>query len=139
MILEYCKLQIGCMLILLYVAFIYWQEVGRFRQQRKFTIFDGLLLVGLTEVFLDGLTAYTVKHFEIVNAVVNRVLHMLFLLSLDSFIFLIFIYMISITTGIPRKGKIAILCIPFLVNVLLVIVNIPELRYCEGELSNYSM
>lgn len=139
MILEYCKLQIGCMLILLYVAFIYWQESGRFRQQRKFTIFDGLLLIGLTEIFLDGLTAYTVNHLESVNGVVNRVLHMLFLLSLDSFIFLIFIYMISITTGIPRNGKIVALCIPFLLNVVLVIISIPELRYCEGELSNYSM
>lgn len=71
---------------------------------------------------------------------VNRVLHLFFLLSLDSFIFWLFIYMISITTGLPkRKSRIALLYSPFLVNVVLVVVNIPTLKYYEGELSNYSM
>lgn len=140
MILEYCKLQIGCMLILLYIAFLYWKEQRRLRQKRKFTMFDGLLMLGLFEVFFDGLTAYSVNHLDSVNVMLNRVLHAVFLSSIDSFIFLLFFYMLSITMGLPKKkSRIAILCIPFLINVVLVVVNIPSLRYYEGELSNFSM
>ena len=137
---EYCKLQIGCMLLLLYIVFIYCKERRRFRQQHKLSVFDGLLLMGVTAILFDGLTAYTVNHLDTVNEMVNRVLHLFFLLSLDSFIFWLFIYMISITTGLPkRKSRIALLYSPFLVNVVLVVVNIPTLKYYEGELSNYSM
>lgn len=140
MLLEYCKLQIGCMLLLLYIVFIYCKERRRFRQQHKLSVFDGLLLMGVTAILFDGLTAYTVNHLDTVNEMVNRVLHLFFLLSLDSFIFWLFIYMISITTGLPkRKSRIALLYSPFLVNVVLVVVNIPTLKYYEGELSNYSM
>ena len=109
MILEYCKLQIGCMLILLYIAFLYWKEQRRLRQKRKFTMFDGLLMLGLFEVFFDGLTAYTVNHLDSVNVMLNRVLHAVFLSSIDSFIFLLFFYMLSITMGLPKKkSRIAI-------------------------------
>lgn len=140
MILEYCKLQISCMLLLLYIAFIYCEERRRFRQQQKVSVFDGLLLMGVIEIFFDGLTAYAVNHLDTVNETLNRILHLFFLLSLDSFIFLLFIYMISITTGLPkRKSRMALLYCPFLINVLLVVVNIPTLKYYEGELSNYSM
>lgn len=48
--------------------------------------------------------------------------------------------MISITTGLPKKkSRRMLLYSPFLVNVILVVVNIPSLEYIEGELSNYSM
>ena len=137
---EYCKLQIGCMLIILYIIFVYCKERRRFQRKRAWTVFDGLLLLGVTAVFFDGVTAYTVNHLEQINVWMNDALHMFFLLSLDSFIFWLFIYMISITTGLPKtKGKMLLLCSPFVVNVILVVVNMPTLRYCQGELTNYSM
>ena len=52
----------------------------------------------------------------------------------------LFLYMISITTGLPkRKSRRLLLYSPFLVNMVLVVINIPSLKYYEGELSNYSM
>ena len=48
--------------------------------------------------------------------------------------------MLSITSGFPKKKSgIWLLCSPFVVNILVVIVNIPTLKYYEGEISNYSM
>ncbi len=136
----YCKLQIGCMLIILYILFIYCKECKRFNHKNKLTVFDILLGVGLIEVLFDGLTAYTVNHLESVSDTINRVLHLIFLLSLDLFIFLLFLYMISITTGLPkRKSRRLLLYSPFLINMILVVVNIPSLKYYEGNLSNYSM
>ncbi len=137
---EYCKLQISCMLIILYIVFVYWKECRRFRQRHRLSVFDGLLGLGIVAVFFDGITAYTVNHLEYVNEMVNRILHLLFLLSLDSFIFLLFLYMLSITAGFPKtKSGIMVLCSPYIVNVILVLVNIPTLVYYKGEISNYSM
>lgn len=137
---EHYKLQMGCMLILLYIAFVYDKERGRYRKRQKITIFDCLLVVGIAEVFFDGITAHTVNHLDKVSEVVNMICHMFFLLSIDSFIFLLFIYMLSITAGLPEKrSRRMLLYSPFLVNVLLVVINMPQLKYYEGEVSNYSM
>lgn len=138
--LEYCKLQIGCILVILYTVFIYYKELRRFRQKHKPSLFDGLLMLGLVCVLFDGLTAYTVNHLDVVDKLVNQVLHLFFLVSLDSFIFLLFLYMLSITAGFPKKQGITFLLnLPFIVNIIIVVVNIPNLQYHEGEISNYSM
>lgn len=137
---EHYKLQLGCMLIILYIIFVYCKESRRFKQHHRVSVFDGLLVAGVIEILFDGLTAYTVNNLDSVNELLNRVLHLLFLLSLDTFVFLLFVYMVHITTGFPReKWKKAIIIFPYILNVILVIVNISELRYCEGNISNYSM
>lgn len=136
----YCKLQIGCMLVILYILFIYCKECRRFHQRKKLSVFDGLLGLGFLSILFDGLTAYTVNHLDTVNEMVNRMLHLCFLISLDLFIFWLFIYMISITTGVPKRaGKIVLLYSPFVVNVIIVVLNIQTLEYYEGEITNYSM
>lgn len=136
----FCKLQIGCMVIIEYVLCIYVRECMRLRQKHKLSIFDGMLGLGMLAIFFDGMTAYTVNHLETVNEVLNKVLHMCFLLCLDSFIFLLFIYMMSMTNALPKKkSKLMVIYSPFLLNVLLVVINMPTLEYYKGELSNYSM
>ena len=129
---EYCKLQIGCMMIILYIVFIYLKECRRFRQKHSWSVFDGLLGLGIMAVFFDGVTAYTVNHLDSVNETVNLCLHLFFLLSLDFFIFWLFLYMISITTGMPKRRNRLLLYSPFLVNVVLVVGNISSLKYYEG-------
>jgi len=139
-ILEHCKLQIGCMLIILYIAFVYFKDKKKIKLQKKITVFDILLVTGILAILFDGCTAYTVNHLDTVNAVLNRALHLFFLLGLDSFIFLLFIYMISVTTGIPKNtGKRLLICFPFIANVIIVVANIPSLEYRRGEITNYSM
>lgn len=136
----YCKLQIGCMLIILYILFVYVKDKKRFSRKEPWTVFDTLLILGVTEILFDGLTAYTVNHLEETGKVINGLLHMCFLLSLDVFIFVLFLYMISITTGLPKKRiRRIFLYSPFLLNVILVVLNMPSLQYYSGELSNYSM
>ena len=137
---EHCKLQIGCIIVILYIAFIYAEECRRFKHKDKLKVFDMMLCVGFIEVLFDGITAYTVNHLDKVNEILNMILHMFFLLSLDLFIFLLFIYMITITTGLPktRRNRTILYC-PFLINVAIVVVNIPSLEYIQGDISNYSM
>ena len=137
---EHCKLQIGCMLVILYIIFCYIKECRHFRRKHKFSIFDSLLALGCACLLFDGLTAYTVNHLEEVSPLLNRMLHLGFLISIDALIFGLFIYMLSMTEGLPRSKKHKVLLYsPFIINVILVIVYIPQLGYCRGEISNYSM
>lgn len=137
---EYCKLQIGCMIVLLYIAFIYLKECRKYGLKLKETFFDELLMLGIASVLLDGITAVTVNYIDIVNPLLNRILHMLFLISLDSAIFMLFLYMLFTTGAFPeRKINRFVIFAPFAVNILIVILNISSLEYIEGTVTNYSM
>lgn len=137
---EHCKLQIGCMIFLLYIAYIYLGECKRYHKSLKDTMFDELLILGIISVTLDGITAFTVNHLDLVNPILNMILHALFLIGLDSVVFGYFLYMLYITGVFPksRKKRVAIF-LPFLVSVVVVVLNIGNLEYREGVVTNYSM
>ena len=98
---EYCKLQIGCLIAVLYIIFIYIKEKQRFHMSRSFTLYDGILLIGAFCLIMDGTTAYTVNHLDQVNDILNRVLHGMFLVSIDTLIFTLF----SLYSVNSRKGS----------------------------------
>lgn len=137
---EYCKLQIGCMLVVLYIVFIYYKERSQFRIERRFSLFDFFLCTVLFTLLLDGVTAYTVNHLDTVNHTLNLVLHTLFFLGIDTLILTMFFYMLHATRGY-RYSKETYLAayILFVLNVIVVIWNIPSLEFRHGRISNYSM
>ena len=134
---EFCKLQIGCLAVLLYVALIYSKEYKHHHVNLKGTLFDKMLVLGILSVIFDGATAYTVNHLDTVNPVLNAILHMLFLISLDAVIFLLFIYMLFTTGSYPQKGRLLVYA-PFVVNVVLITATIGSIDYVQGEITNYS-
>lgn len=137
---EYCKLQIGCLIIVAYIVFIYYFERRKTGFTRKDRMFRILLMLGMTGIVFDGATAYTVNHLQSVPPVVNLFLHGCFLMNLDVIVFLMFFYMLSITTGIPRSWKKRFLIfLPLVVNLLVVLIFLPQLYYIEGRTTNYSM
>ena len=92
---EYCKVQLGCLFIVLYIAFIYLRECKRYHKKLSSSFFDELMWLGIASIILDGITAVTVNHLDTVNVVVNRILHMLFLISIDTVIYMLFGYMLK--------------------------------------------
>lgn len=137
---EYCKLQIGCMIIVLYVACIYIREKQIYQMKRKNVLFETILAAGIVGIFFDGATAYTVNHLAEIPASVNIFLHLCFLSFLDIFVFLMFLYMYDITRGLPQKrGERIGLFLPLLINIVVVIVFMPQLEYRKGTFTNYSM
>ncbi len=137
---QYYKLQTGCMLIVLYIAFIYVREKAAYRIKRKEWLFELLLAAGVCSIAFDGITAYTVNHLEQVPDMGNRILHACFLCSLDTMVFLMFLYILDITGGIPKRRSIRLLLeLPFFISAAVVILFIPDLSYCRGEITNYSM
>ena len=137
---EYIRLQLGCLVVLLYVGFIYIKECRRFHQKFNETLFDELLIMGIVSIILDGATAYTVNHLDTVPPLLNKILHVLFLGSLDLVIFALFLYMLHITGAFPRSLKQrAVIILPFVINIAVVILCSDSIYYVKGETTNYSM
>ena len=99
-----------------------------------------MLALGILSLTLDGVTAWTANHPDIVLPMLNRVLHLLFLNSLDSIVFLLFLYFLVSTEGLPkRKRDRFFLFAPYAASIAMVVLNIGSLEYRTGRLSNYSM
>lgn len=134
---EHCKLQLGCLIIIIYIGFIYFKAKGK---KHEWEVFDTLLVIAGTAISFDAITAYTVNNLNKVPEMLNMILHMLFLLSLDLAIFYMFIYMLEKTDGLPKsKNKRMLLYIPFVINAIVVVCNISNLEYIRGKVTNYSM
>ena len=137
---EHFKLQLGCLVILLYIGFIYLKECRRYHRKLKETLFDELLIMGIISLFFDGATAYTVNHLDTVPPLLNRIFHILFLGSLDTVIFVLFLYMVHITGAFPKtKLKRAAIFMPFVMNIAILLLSSNSLEYIHGNITNYSM
>lgn len=135
----HCKLQIGCLIVVLYVAFIYIRSCKRYKRKFFDSPFSALVLLSIASLCFDGITAYTVNHLDTVSPVANMVFHALFLSFLDAVIFAFFLYTMYITGAFPKKKRLKIMIfLPVIINVVLVVFNIDSLEYVEGEISNYS-
>lgn len=116
---EYCKVQLGCLFIVSYIAFIYLRTCKRYHKKLSSSIFDELMWLGIACIILDGITAVTVNHLDVVNVTVNRILHMMFLISIDTVIYMLFGFMLKATGALPKNNiKRIILNIPYILKVV---------------------
>ena len=66
--------------------------------------------------------------------------HGMFFISIDVLIFLMLLYMVDLTEGIPKKrNRKLLLAANLLVNILVVVWNLPSLEYRQGRAVFYSM
>lgn len=137
---EHFKLQLGCLLVVLYVSFIYFLEKKSYKIKKREPIFESLLIVGIFTIIFDGITAYTVNHLENIPPFLNGIFHLCFLCGLDSIVYLMFLYILEISREKPKSlKKRLILNLPFIANLAVVVIFMPQLEYRKGEISNYSM
>ena len=143
-ILQYCKTQIICFLILAYIGILFIKEGNGINRLTKKSscnsIFDALFIMSELAVLFDGITACTVNFQEQVPKVVNLLLHMGMFVSYEIVVALLFWYWVSVTVGIPKKKwtKVAYI-LPSMVSICLTILFLPETFYVQGEYTNYSM
>ena len=65
---------------------------------------------------------------------------MLVLLSLDTFVFVMFRYLMEVTECVPRKKRNRIIyLLPFAINIGIVVLFITKLEYRRGNVTWYSM
>ena len=137
---RYCKLQIACFISVWYVIFIYIQDRKQYKDNSKDRFFRILVKAGIVSILFDGITAYTVNRLYVIPLWLNNLLHMCFLLSLDTFVFVMFRYLMEVTESVPKKKRDRIIyLVPFAVNVGIVVLFITKLEYRRGEVTWYSM
>ena len=135
--LQYAKMQLACLLILLFLSHNLFSEE---RRLGKVTIYHVLHHVAAIAVLFDGISAYTVNKIHLVGTNVNCFVHLVFFVFLNFFVFLLYIYLYSKTAGVP-KNKFKIL-VPFLIELaglVLVVSKIGKLEYRYGKFTDYSM
>ena len=137
---EHCRVQIGCLVVVIYIGFIYFRECKRYHKSRTNSIFDEMLILSIVCIVFDGITAVTVNNLETVETIWNRVLHLIFLIGIDTVIYMMFGYMLKTTGVLPEdRKKRMLLHVPYIANIVVVVTNIGTLEFREGVHSNYSM
>ena len=138
---SFIKLQIGCLVLVLYLELIYiWQTTGKNAKVSCNPIFDALMMIVPSLIVFDGVTAWTVNHLEIVPVSLNLVLHAVFFILLSLFMFVMFLHTLSFIKGFPQKLIFRFLIfLPFIISVILILVFLPELEFIIGKKVNYSM
>ena len=138
---NFIKLQIGCLVLVLYLELIYiWRTTGKNAKVSCNPIFDALMMIIPWLIVFDGVTAWTVNHLEIVPVSLNLVLHAVFFILLSLFMLVMFLHTLSFIKGFPTRFIFRILIIlPFIISVILILVFLPELEFIIGKKVNYSM
>ena len=138
---NFIKLQIGCLVLVLYLELIYiWQTTGKNAKVSCNPIFDALMMIIPSLIVFDGLTAWTVNHLDIVPVSLNLVLHAVFFILLSLFMLVMFLHTLSFIKGFPQKLIFRFLIfLPFIISVILILVFLPELEFIIGKKVNYSM
>lgn len=137
---QYVKLQVGCLIIILYVIVTYVKAADR-RHIPCNKLYDALMVVTPWAVFFDGLTAWTVNHIDSVPDIVKRLAHLLFFVFLDLVIIITALYMYDQTIGLSKQNrkKNWLLLVPGVVSLVLIVAGIGQLKYLHGQTTNYSM
>ena len=143
-ILQWCKTQIMCILLLVYIGIIYIKEGNALnritRKSNCNRIFDCFFVVSELAVLFDGITACTVNFLEQVPRTVNLLLHLGMFVSYEFYVTLLFLYWVSVTVGMPkRKWVKAAYILPSIIAICMTIFFIPEVEFVPGQYTNYSM
>lgn len=143
-ILQWCKMQIMCLLILIYIGVIFIREGNQLNKIAKEakcnSIFDGIFILAELAVLFDGITACTVNFADQIPRVVNLLVHLGMFVSYELYVAFLFWYWVSVTVGIPKGKWIkAAYILPSTISILLTIYFLPGLKFIQGEYTNYSM
>ena len=136
---EYIKLQVGCLSFLFLIIFFYVRDTGFSKNRKSISLFRIICITSILFIIFDALTAYFVNNLDIINHKLNLILHLCFYISIELLMFLMFLYILTITESIPQKlWKKIIIILPFLISIIISFVFIDDVVFLQGKLSNYS-
>lgn len=131
------KTSVTCLLITLYmVAFYYRKPHIPVKSTR---IFQWLIAVAIVNSTFDLITICTVNHREVVLDLVNLIVHIIYLLSILGFIYLLFVYMrscLEVDLRFTRTIKI-LHSLPVVVSTVGIFVL--PITYVQGITTDYSL
>ena len=131
------KTPAACLLLVLYmIGFYYRKPHIPIKSTRIFQFLTGVTLLN---VLFDLITIYTVNHRESVPESVNLAAHIIYLMSILAFIYVLFLYMRSYLEGkVEFSGKVrALQTLPFVLSSLGILIL--PITYVHGETTDYSL
>ncbi len=134
--LSFCRLQIACFAVLIYVGILFI-VTGKGTKCNPFA--DKLFFLSEIAVVFDAVTAYSVNNLDKMPFGLNIVFHGIFYILLQLIVFCLFMYLLSITESLPKTMLAK--CIIFgslLIMLALTIAFLPQIKIAYGDTSNYS-
>ena len=117
------RMEIALILVLVFVAFIYFGAGKRNTPLHK--TFSSLLLITPLHLAFDAATVYTVNHLEAVPPFLNEILHRLFIGTMVLIVYLFYRYISILVEEETKKlvhfhlaAKIYLIIVEFLVMIL---------------------
>lgn len=136
---EYIKLQIGCLAIIFFIIFLYLREVGINKNRKEYSLFTSIYITAIMFIVFDGITSYTVNHLDTVSYQANIIFHLCYYICIQMLVFLMYLYILSITEGIPTKiSQKIFISLPFAISIILCFFLIDDIKFLQGSISNYS-
>lgn len=126
------KGQIGCMGVLLYIAWTYFSVKRKGNMAHK--IFSLLLTASIINIIFDIVTVYTINHVHEISMGLNHFLHIIYMSSMASAMYFFFLYIRNLAYG-NKKLKFYHL-IPLIIAILGSIFL--KFDYVESPYGNYS-
>ncbi len=140
-ILNYCKLQLGCLILLCFVIYLYGSEGKALNEKAKRKLgnhhFNHLLILGFSIVFFDGLTAVTINHMDLVPEFVNNLLHLIYYLLFDLFSLEYSTYWLDITEVNFSGHKTLFPALPTYLLMLATLFSANGVEYIQGSTTKY--
>ncbi len=131
------KTSMVCLLLIVYMMVFYYRKPHIPIKSTR--IFQDLAGVAFLVALFDLITIYTVNNRDIIPNGVNLVAHIIYLMSLLGFIYLLFLYMRSYLEAGRKFSKTVKLlqALPFLVSAVGIIVL--PITYVHGKATDYSL
>ena len=131
------KTPVVCFLLVIYMIGFYYRKPHIPTKSTR--IFQLLTGVAVFNTLFDLITIYTVNHRDRIPNYVNLTAHIIYLLSILGFIYVLFLYMRSFLEGKIAFGRsIRILhTLPFLLSVMGILIL--PITYVHGETTDYSL
>lgn len=131
------KTSAACLLMMIYMICFYFRKPHV--PVRSAKIFQWLIVAALFDSSFDFITICTVNHRDVVDDSINLVVHIIYLLSISSFIYLLFLYMRSyLEVNIKFSKAVRILHnLPFTLSAVGILIL--PITYVHGETTDYSL
>lgn len=131
------KTSIVCLLFSVYmIGFYYRKPHIPIKSTKVFRVLTG---VALLNALFDCITVYTVNHRDTVPDTVNLVAHIIYLMSILGFIYVLFLYMRSYLENNLKFGRMikAMHSLPFVLSTIGILVL--PITYVHGKTTDYSL
>ena len=136
----YVRIQLYSLLIVYYIAFVFFRGCREYKLAVKGRFFPKMLLSVTLLLLLDAATAITSNHLDTVPFYVNVLLHGVFNLVLITHIFVFSLYMLCLCGKIPFKPRFKYFFnVPYALGVILIVIFQPQMSFVIGTKINHSV